>query len=164
MGLFRSSTVLGIAEETLEFILETCANSHPREFMGLLRAEDASSPRLRFHGSEPGSGRVITDVLVIPGTKSGEAMASLREEMIPTNSGGIGTVHSHPSGSTRPSNEDLRTFSRKGVRHIIVGKPYDRDSWDCYDTEGSSVELEVLDVEFDEEPFETQGEGFFGRR
>ena len=164
MGLFRSSSVAGIADETLEFVLETCADTHPNEFMGLLRAEEASSPRLRFHGREPAGGRVITDVLVIPGTKSGEAMASLREEMIPANVGGVGTVHSHPSGSTRPSNEDLRTFSKKGARHIIVGRPYDRGSWRCYDSEGDTVELEVLDVEFDEEPFETQGDGFFGRR
>jgi len=163
MGLFRSSSVLGIAEETLEFILETCADTHPNEFMGLLRAEEASSPRLEFHGGVPGDGRVITDVLVIPGTKSGEAMASLRQEMVPANAGGVGTVHSHPSGSTRPSNEDLRTFGSKGVRHIIVGRPYDRDTWQCYDPEGSRVELDVLDVEFDEKPFETEGSGFFGR-
>ena len=163
MGLFRSSSVVGIADETLEFILETCADSHPNEFMGLLRAEEVSSPRLRFDGQKPGSGRVITDVLIIPGTKSGEAMASLREEMIPTNAGGVGTVHSHPSGSTRPSEEDLRTFGRKGVRHIIVGGPYDRDSWRCYDAEGDTVELDVLSVGFDEEPFETQGDGLFGR-
>jgi len=163
MGLFRSSAVLGIADETLEFVLETCADTHPNEFMGLLRAEEASSPRLHFHGREPGKGRVITDVLVIPGTKSGEAMASLRDEMVPANSGGVGTVHSHPSGSTRPSEEDLRTFSRKGARHIIVGRPYDRHTWRCYNAEGEPVELDVLDVEFDEEPFGTQGEGFFGR-
>lgn len=163
MGLFRSSKVLGIAEETLEFALETCADTHPREFMGLLRAEEASSPRIQFRGGKPGEGRVITDVLVIPGTKSGEAMASLKTEMVPANAGGVGTVHSHPSGSTRPSNEDLRTFAKKGKRHIIVGRPYDRDSWQCYDSEGKPVGLEVLDVEFDEEPFETEGRGFFGR-
>ncbi|MCX2819539.1 Mov34/MPN/PAD-1 family protein [Haladaptatus sp. F3-133] len=164
MGLFRSSSVVGIADETLEFVLETCADSHPNEFMGLLRAEEVSSPRLRFDGEEPGSGRVITDVLVIPGTTSGEAMASVREEMVPANVGGVGTVHSHPSGSIRPSEEDLRTFGSKGARHIIVGRPYDRDTWRCYSSEGEGVHLDVLDVDFEEEPFETDGDGFFGRR
>ncbi|MDZ7688138.1 MAG: Mov34/MPN/PAD-1 family protein [Halobacteriales archaeon] len=160
MGLFRSSPVLGIAEETLEFILETCADTHPNEFMGLLRAEEAS--RLEFREPSPGKGRVITDVLVIPGTKSGETMATLRSDMVPTNVGGLGTVHSHPSGSTRPSNEDLRTFSKKGKRHIIVGSPYDRGSWQCYNTKGEPVELPVLDVKFeDENPFEPENTGFF---
>lgn len=162
MGLFRSSPVLGIAEETLEFVLETCADTHPNEFMGLLRADEAS--RLSFRGENPGKGRVITDVLVIPGTKSGESMATLKSEMVPTNVGGLGTVHSHPSGSVRPSNEDLRTFSKKGKRHIIVGRPYDRETWQCYSSEGKPVELPVLDVEFeDENPFEPENTGFFGR-
>lgn len=164
MGLFRSSPILGIADETLEFVLETCADTHPKEFMGLLRAEEASSSNLHFRGRAPGKGRVITDVLVIPGTKSGEAMATLRSDMVPANVGGVGTVHSHPSGSTRPSDEDLQTFSRKGKRHVIVANPYDRDSWECYNSKGEAVELEVLNVEFDEgDPFETDDEGLFGR-
>lgn len=154
--------MLGIADETLEFVLETCADTHPNEFMGLLRADEAS--RLSFRGENPGKGRVITDVLVIPGTKSGESMATLKSEMVPTNVGGLGTVHSHPSGSVRPSNEDLRTFSKKGKRHIIVGRPYDRETWQCYGSEGKPVELPVLDVEFeDENPFEPENTGFFGR-
>jgi proteasome lid subunit RPN8/RPN11 len=91
-------------------------------------------------------------------------MASLRSEMIPTNVGGVGTVHSHPSGSTRPSDEDLRTFAKKGVRHIIVGRPYDKKTWQCYNAKGEPVELEVLSVEFeDENPFEPENTGFFGR-
>lgn len=153
--------MLGIAEETLEFVLETCADTHPNEFMGLLRADESS--RLSFRGENPGKGRVITDVLVIPGTKSGETMATLRSEMVPTNVGGVGTVHSHPSGSVRPSNEDLRTFSKKGKRHIIVGRPYDRDTWQCYSSEGEPIDLPVLDVVFeDENPFEPENTGFFG--
>ena len=162
MGLFRSSPVLGIAEETLEFVLETCADTHPNEFMGLLRADEAS--RLDFRDAAPGKGRVITDVLVIPGTTSGETMATLKSEMVPTNVGGIGTVHSHPSGSVRPSNEDLRTFSKKGQRHIIVANPYDKGSWQCYSSKGEPVDLPVLDVVFkDENPFEPENTGFFGR-
>lgn len=162
MGLFRSSPVLGIADDTLEFVLETCADTHPKEFMGLLRAEESS--RLNIRGQDEQKGRVITDVLVLPGTKSGESMATLRSEMVPTNVGGIGTVHSHPSGSTRPSNEDLRTFSKKGQRHIIVGRPYDRETWECYNAKGERIDLPVLEVEFEDgNPFEPENTGFFGR-
>ncbi len=162
MGLFRSSPVLGIADDTLEFVLETCADTHPKEFMGLLRAEESS--RLKIRGQDEKKGRVITDILVLPGTKSGESMATLKSEMVPANVGGVGTVHSHPSGSTRPSNEDLRTFSKKGQRHIIVGRPYDRGTWECYNAKGERVDLPVLEVEFEEEnPFEPENTGFFGR-
>lgn len=145
--LFRSSGVLGIAGDTLEFVFEACRDTHPDEFMGVLRGTDASRLGLDEKGS------VITDVLVIPGTKSGNAMAQLREEMIPINSGGVGTVHSHPSGSARPSQEDLSTFRSKGKRHIIVAHPYGMDSWRCYDRDGSEVDLEVLDVEFEDDEF-----------
>lgn len=145
----------------MEFIVGACEDTHPNEFMALMRAD--SSKRLHVRDPIKEDGRIITDILMIPGTKSGNAMASLREDMIPTNVGGIGTVHSHPSGSTRPSNEDLQTFSKKGKRHIIVGKPYTTESWQCYNSKGEPVELPVLDVEFEEDdPFETEDTGLFG--
>ncbi|MDY6779351.1 MAG: Mov34/MPN/PAD-1 family protein [Halobacteria archaeon] len=152
MRLFRSSEILGIATDTLDFVLEACANTHPNEFMGLLRATDASKLDLGRKGS------VITEVLVIPGTKSGHSMATLREDMVPVGSGSVGTVHSHPSGSTRPSGEDLSTFGRKGKRHIIVGHPYTEGSWTCYNGDGDVVELDVLDVALDDMPLEWLGE------
>lgn len=160
MGLFSSPPVIGIARDTLEFIVGTCEDTHPDEFMGLMRAE--STKRLHVRDPVERDGRVITDILVIPGTKSGNAMASLREDMIPMNVGGIGTVHSHPSGSTRPSNKDLQTFSKKGDWHIIVGKPYTTESWECYNSKGEPADLPVLEVEFEEQdPFETENEGIF---
>ncbi|MFP4631908.1 MAG: Mov34/MPN/PAD-1 family protein [Halobacteriota archaeon] len=148
--LFRSSSVVGIARDTLEFALNASRDTHPREFMGVLAT--TSSKKLDVRGRLDEDGDVITDVMVIPGSKSGEVMATIREDMIPTGLGGVGTVHSHPSGSTRPSDEDLRTFSKKGRRHIIVGYPYDERSWTCYDREGDVVDLPVLDVEFEDEP------------
>jgi len=161
MGLFSSPPILGIARDTLEFVVGACEDTHPNEFMGLMRAE--RSKRLNVRDPIEREGRIVTDILVIPGTKSGNAMASLREDMIPTNVGGIGTVHSHPSGSTRPSDEDLQTFSKKGKRHIIVGEPYTTESWECYNAKGEPVELPVLNVEFKEDdPFETESTGLFG--
>lgn len=147
--LFRSRPVVGIARDTLEFALNASEDTHPTEFMGVMQATDASD--LEFPGEEPtDEGKVVTDVMVLPGTKSGEAMASIREDMIPTGMSGAGTVHSHPSGSLRPSDEDLRTFSKKGQRHVIIGHPYDERSWRCYSREGEAVDLPVYDVEFDD--------------
>lgn len=147
--LFRSKPVVGIARDTLEFALEASEDTHPKEFMGVMQATDAS--RLEFTGGRPEEdGEVVTDIMMIPGTKTGEAMASIREDMIPTGMGSVGSVHSHPSGSDRPSDEDLRTFSKKGKRHIIIGYPYDFDSWQCYSREGEPVDLPVYDVVFDD--------------
>lgn len=147
--LFSSKPVVGIARDTLEFALEASEDTHPKEFMGVMQATNTG--RLEFKGRKPEEeGEVVTDIMVVPGTKSGEAMASIREDMIPTGMGGVGSVHSHPSGSLRPSDEDLRGFSKKGRCHIIVGYPYDLDSWRCYSREGEPVDLPVYDVVFDD--------------
>lgn len=138
MGLFRSSAVIGIADEALSFVLDAAADAHPNEYMGLLRGESASRLGLDRDG------RVITDVLVIPGTKSNPVSASVKTSMIP-NVSRVGSVHSHPNGVLRPSDEDLRTFG-SGKVHIIVGAPYERDDWRAFDRDGNPRELEVLDV------------------
>ena len=144
MRFFRSSEIAGIARETLDFIFETCRDTHPNEFIGIMRATEADDLNLDKEG------RVITDVMVIPGTKSGRTRATLRDDMVPLNLGGVGTVHSHPSGVAQPSKADLVTFSKKGKRHIIVASPYSIESWRCFDSSGEEVELEVLDVELDD--------------
>lgn len=157
MRLFRSSSISGIAEETLEFIIQASRDTHPNEFFGLLRATDARDLGLTTKGS------IITDVLVIPGTKSSELAAVFRSEMVPMNSGDVGTVHSHPSGNLTPSDEDLNTFSKRGKCHIIIGHPYDEGSWRCYDRKGEERNLDVVDVELkDDDFFDFTEEDLFG--
>ncbi|MFB6183022.1 MAG: Mov34/MPN/PAD-1 family protein [Haloarculaceae archaeon] len=139
MGLFDSGEVIGIAADTLEFVLEAAADTHPREYMGLLRAEQATRLGLDREG------RVLTEILVIPGTESNAVSASMKTNMIPNDATAAGSVHSHPSGVLRPSDTDLGTFS-KGDVHIILGAPYGRTDWQAFDSEGRPRELPVLDV------------------
>lgn len=136
MGLFRRDRkVEGIAKDTLDFILHACRSTHPHEFIGILRAENS----------------IISDVLVIPGTTSNHVSATLQLHMLPLASGDVGTVHSHPSGSTKPSNADLHMFSNRGEWHIIVGHPYTQRRTRCYDGQGQPRDLPILDVDLDEE-------------
>ncbi len=123
-----------IARDTLKFILEASRSSAPDEFAGMLSA----------------TGDVITDVVLVPGTESGEESAVMQLFMLP-NISTVGTVHSHPSGNRRPSAEDLDLFDRKGMYNIIVGAPYNESSWTCYDNKGEPIGLEVVDYEFKEE-------------
>jgi len=146
MRLFRSAGVIGIASGTLEFILEACEDAHPDEYMGLLRGQDAASLGLDRDGT------VITDVLVIPGTESNPVSATVKTNMVPNDLRAQGSVHSHPNGALRPSAADLGTFN-KGEVHIIVGAPYERRTWQAYDSEGEPRQLEVLDVDLPEEEF-----------
>jgi len=146
MGLFRSSELLGIAAETLEFVLRASEDTHPNEYMGFLRADDASSLGLDRDG------QVITDVLVIPGTVSNPTSATVKTNMRPNNVQSVGSVHSHPNGVLRPSDADLGTFGQGDV-HIIVGAPYGWNDWQAFDNAGDPVELDVLDVDVPDEEF-----------
>ena len=146
MPLFRSGGVAGIARDTMEFVLEACEDTHPNEYMGILRGTPAS--RLDVDRD----GQVVTDVLYIPGTEQNPVSATVKTNMIPNDRRTVGSVHSHPNGVLRPSDEDLATFGR-GEVHIIVGAPYGRNDWQAFDTEGNPIELDVLDVELDDEGF-----------
>ena len=122
-----------IARDTLNFILEVCKSSYPKEFAGMLSA----------------TGDVITDVVVVPGTESTDESAVMQLFMLP-NIRTVGSVHSHPTGNTRPSAADLELFESKGSVHIIVGAPYTITTWTSYDKEGKPVKLEIVDYEFKE--------------
>jgi proteasome lid subunit RPN8/RPN11 len=146
MGLFRSGEILGIAESALEFALSASRDAHPDEYMGLLRGEDAQKVGLEE------SGTVLTEVLVIPGTETNPVSATVKTSMIPNDRSAAGSIHSHPNGVLRPSNEDLATFGRNRV-HIIVGAPYGRSDWQAFDRQGEPIDLPVLDVDPPEEDF-----------
>jgi proteasome lid subunit RPN8/RPN11 len=118
--------IQGISHNTLKFILEVSRSSAPREFAGLLQAEN----------------NIITEVIILPGTISSEVSAVLHLYMLP-NMPIAGTVHSHPTPNTTPSQADLELFTHTGNCHIITGAPYTLDSWKCYDSSGRPRQLQV---------------------
>jgi proteasome lid subunit RPN8/RPN11 len=125
--------IKGIASDTLIFILETSKSTAPDEFAGLLQEKDG----------------IITEVLILPGTESSEQNAVIKLFMMP-NIKAVGSIHSHPGPNREPSKADLHMFSKTGNCHIIVGYPYDIQSWTCYDSEGNVRELQVIDEEFED--------------
>jgi proteasome lid subunit RPN8/RPN11 len=145
-NLFRSSEILGIAEDALEFALRASEDAHPNEYMGQLRGADARKLGLDRDGT------VVTDVLLAPGTKTNPVSAEFNPSYMPNDLKSVGSVHSHPNGVLRPSDADLATFSRGRV-HVIVGAPYGRDDWQAFDSEGHRRDLEILDVDLPDDQF-----------
>ncbi len=132
-----------IASDTLDFILEVCKATDPLEFGALLEAKDG----------------VITDVIYLPGTDSTEVSVRFNLSMMP-NMRSAGTVHSHPSGALWPSKQDL-IFFRRGEVNLIVGSPYDRNSWKAFDRSGNPIHLKVVDYKSDEKDnFENSFDGY----
>jgi proteasome lid subunit RPN8/RPN11 len=144
MGRSRSSELLGIAAPALDLVLGAAADSHPNEYMGLLRGERAAEIGLDREGV------VVTEVLVVPATETNPVSATVRTSLVPNDFRVVGSVHSHPNGVCRPSDADLATFSRGSV-HLIVGAPYRERDWQAFDREGYRTNLRVLDVEVDAE-------------
>jgi len=133
MALMKQSNITAIARETLNFILSVSKSSYPKEFAGMLYADNG----------------VITRVDV-PLTQSSNVSAVMNLFMLPVNPHLIGSVHSHPSGNMNPSSTDIKMFMQNGDYHIIVGYPYDMKSWICYDRVGNRRHLDVLDVNLDD--------------
>jgi proteasome lid subunit RPN8/RPN11 len=120
-----------IERDCLDLILECAKSNYPKEFGGLLRV-DASSKN------------TIIEVILLPGTISGDSHAIFQLHMRPIDFSIVGTVHSHPSPNARPSKADLQLFSKYGKIHIIVASPFNESSWRAYDYSGNEIEAEII--------------------
>lgn len=120
--------VKGITSKVLELMFAAARDSHPHEFACVLRAEKG----------------IVTEILLVPGTVSGDSSAILRLHMLPIDLSVVGSAHSHPTPNAIPSEADLALFSRFGPLHIIIGYPYDMNSWKAYYRDGREIELNVV--------------------
>ena len=120
-----------ITWKCLDLILECSKSNYPNEFGGLLRVN-------------PDNKDVIHEIVILPGTVAGESHAIFQLHMLPIDFSIVGTVHSHPSSSSRPSNADLHLFQKHGKVHIIAAKPYAEDSWKAYNYNGEEIEMSVI--------------------
>lgn len=122
--------VTGIARDALEFILEASKSTHPHEFAGLLRSD----------------GRLISEIVLVPGTTSDEGSAHMLLSMMPIDTSIVGSVHSHPVPDLRFSKADIDMFGAKGYYNIIVAYPYTEKDWVCYNPAGERLSLPVVET------------------
>jgi proteasome lid subunit RPN8/RPN11 len=120
-----------IKKKCLDLILECSKSNYPNEFAGLLRVDEEKK-------------NLIKELVILPGTVSGDSHAIFKLHMLPIDFSIVGTVHSHPSPSARPSSADLQLFRKKGKVHIIVANPFNNSSWKAYDHTGKEVETIVI--------------------
>jgi proteasome lid subunit RPN8/RPN11 len=131
MGIFKKRPTVEIRiikKKALQMILESAKSSYPNEFGALLRAEEGE----------------ISELILLPGTISGNSQAIFQLYMRPIDFSIVGSAHSHPSGNYSPSEADLDFFRRTGSVHVIVGYPYTMKTWAAYNVLGERIELEVL--------------------
>jgi len=121
---------VSIRRELLEFLLENARYLHPRETLLLVRGKVNKNVIL------------ITDLLVPPFATYGQGFTSFSPTALPIDFSIIGTAHSHPSGSLRPSITDLnRSFGRI---LMITAYPYESEiNVAVYNRNGNRLKLQV---------------------
>jgi len=120
-----------IKRKCLDLIFECAKSNFPNEFGGLLRVDDEAK-------------HVISELVILPGTISGDSHAIFKMHMMPIDFSIVGTVHSHPSPSANPSDADLQLFRKHGRVHIIAANPFNKDSWKAYDYNGKYIDMKVI--------------------
>ena len=120
--------IRGIRKDVISLLLQMGKESHPNEFVALIRERDG----------------IMDEVNLLPGTVAGEDSAALLYDMMPLDTHVAGSAHSHPNGVLRPSNADVSFFPRTGRYHLIIGYPYRNQDWQCFTADGKPCDLEVI--------------------
>ncbi len=121
-----------VDREVLESVIYYSKEAYPNEFLAF------------FDGEIKDKILYITGLLFIPG-ETCETGAVVHTELIPMNTKYLGSVHSHPGPSARPSDADLMTFSRNGYFHMIVCLPYSFATFKAYDRYGQPMDYSIGD-------------------
>lgn len=120
-----------LEREVFENFREVAKNSHPKEMFLFLNGKyDKKTDTIRIQG------------LTYQPYSASDYFALIRAD-IPLLHDVIGTVHSHPGPSNRPSNADLDTWKKYGVVHFILKQFYELDDLACYDSNGNLLRFSI---------------------
>ena len=118
-----------LTNEVRDGILSYCKMKHPDECILILRGKSKR-------------GNIMIDSLFVPPfSHSGPTFAGFPHSFLPFDLSYVGIVHSHPTGSARPSLTDMNNFF--GLISLIVKSPYENDDIFAWDSNGNSVKFTV---------------------
>ena len=124
----RNKKIVAITQNVINGLISYAKMHHPYEGILIL-------------GGERKKTEIFIDNLVIPPfSVHGPFYSGFPINELPFDLKYVGTAHSHPSGSSRPSLEDLNHFY--GLISIIICHPYDEEDIHAYDSQGLEVSLE----------------------
>ena len=119
-----------LQKSVLDSILSFCQMNHPDEGILILKGKSKN-------------GEITVNGLVIPPfSEIGPTFAGLPHSFLPFDLSYVGIMHSHPSGSAKPSVTDLHNFF--GLVSMVARSPYDDDSIFAWDSNGNSIPLSIV--------------------
>jgi len=116
-----------IKKNLIEDACKAAQNYYPDEFMCFLGGN--------------GKMEVVEEIVLLPNT-SGQDFATINESVIPLDESIVGSLHSHPDSSGRPSSEDKRFFRRHKI-NIIIGYPFVIEKAKFYDSKSEPIIVEL---------------------
>lgn len=119
-----------IDRKTLEAMMSFARENHPHEVVLLLR------------GKREKDAFFIEEFLFPPFASSGRGFAQFPPHMLPIDFSIVGTAHSHPSGSTKPSASDLNNFYGRFM--MILAYPYGREDAAAFNSRGENLAIEIV--------------------
>jgi len=125
-------TAVQILPSVLDDLAAMARSAHPKEMLAFLSATKGIR-----------DGVLVIDEIQLQAYYASVDSASVPWHQLPTFSSIVGTVHSHPSSSRRPSTADLRLFAQHGLVHGIMGYPYTSRSVTFYDGRGREIPVSV---------------------
>ena len=131
--LFKKKKIerkVSLKRDVLDSILSYCQMKHPNEGILILKGKSK-------HGN------IMVDGLVIPPFNyTGPTFAGFPHSFLPFDLSYVGIVHSHPSGSAKPSVTDLHNFF--GLVSLIVKSPYSENDIFAWDSNANSINLSIV--------------------
>jgi proteasome lid subunit RPN8/RPN11 len=119
-----------VTRQVADSIITWAKTHHPNEAILILQGKSTQE-------------QISVDGLVIPPfAESGPFYSGFRIHDLPYTIPHVGTAHSHPGGSNKPSLEDLNHFT--GFVSIIISHPYEDNTIAAYDRNGKSLELNIV--------------------
>jgi proteasome lid subunit RPN8/RPN11 len=120
-----------VDHEVIEAITYYAKNSDPNEFIAI------------FDGEIKNKILHIFGLVFLPSESSGEG-AIINMGMLPPMTNNWGSVHSHPGPSALPSGTDLVTFSKTGLFHMIISRPYEEENILSYNRFGEFAKFKIV--------------------
>ena len=126
----KSERKISLTKDARDGILSFCKMNHPNEGILILRGKSKR-------------GDVYIDELVVPPfSETGADFAGFPHNPLPLDLSYVGIVHSHPSGSAKPSLTDLDNFF--GLVSMIVKSPYEDEDIFAWDSDGRELPLTIV--------------------
>lgn len=118
-----------IDRKAVDSLLGFVQRQHPNEAIFLLR------------GKIKADDIVIEEILLPPYGSGGGSFAFFPSHMLPIDFTIVGTAHSHPSGSQKPSAQDLNNFYSRVM--VIFSFPYGIQNIHAYNSRGEAIPLVI---------------------